>query len=105
MLGPTLTAQRYVQLLQNEVEEFVDNLPLAVAHNMYFQRDGVPADNAGVGATLLNELYSERWIGSYRLTRWPARSPVLTPIDFFIWGHVTDVVDIHPPQSLEELRQ
>lgn len=65
MLGPifchgTLTAQRYIQLLlQNEVEKFVDNLPLAVAH-MFFQQDGVQADNAGVGATLLNELYSER---------------------------------------------
>ncbi|KOC61830.1 hypothetical protein WH47_06168, partial [Habropoda laboriosa] len=29
-----------------------------------------------------------RWIGRGSRICWPARSPDLTPLDFFLWGHV-----------------
>ena len=39
------------------------------------------------------------------LTRWPPRSPDLTPYDFFLWGFVKDTVFVPPlPANLEDLR-
>lgn len=54
----------------------------------------------------LHERYPDRWIWTNEPTRWPARSPDLTPIDFFIWSHVKNVVyNIHPPQSIQDLTE
>lgn len=33
----------------------------------------------------LNEVFGNRWIGRDSLTVWPARSPDLTPLDFFFF--------------------
>ena len=37
---------------------------------------------------------------------WPARSPDLTPLDFFfLWGHVKSVVYINPANTRQELNE
>lgn len=51
---------------------------------MYFQHDGAPAHDEGVFAAILNELYPERLIGANAPTFWPAQSPDLTTIDFYL---------------------
>jgi hypothetical protein len=33
-----------------------------------------------------------RWIGRGALIAWPPRSPDLTPLDFFFWGYVKNIV-------------
>lgn len=38
----------------------------------------------------LNDKFSGRWIGRNSPINWPARSPDLTPSDFFLWGHVKE---------------
>jgi len=39
------------------------------------------------------------------MTRWPPRSPNLTPCDFFLWGFVKDTVFVPPlPANLKDLR-
>ena len=35
---------------------------------------------------------------------WPPRSPDLTPLDFFLWGHVKTIVYATNPRSLEDLK-
>jgi hypothetical protein len=35
---------------------------------------------------------------------WPARSPDLTPLDFFLWGHVKNLVYRVPVNNLDTLR-
>lgn len=79
----TITAQRYLHLLPNEVEELVDNFPLAIiVHNILTHLVGC-TQNAGVVAAP-NERYPEHWLGTNGWTQWPARTPDLTSIDFFI---------------------
>jgi len=40
-----------------------------------------------------------------KMTRWPPRSPDLTPCDFFLWGFVKDTVFVPPlPANLLDLR-
>lgn len=51
---------------------------------MYFQQDGALAHTEGVLAAILNESYPERWIGTNAPNFWPARSPDLTTIDFYL---------------------
>jgi len=38
-------------------------------------------------------------------TAWPPRSPDLTPLDFFTWGFIKDVVYRRKVQDLADLRQ
>jgi hypothetical protein len=45
---------------------------------------------------ILDEQYPDRWIGRGGPRSWPARSPDLNPLDFFLWGHVKNVVYRHP---------
>lgn len=35
---------------------------------------------------------------------WPPRSPDLTPLDFFLWGHLKTVVYADPPAILQNFK-
>jgi hypothetical protein len=35
---------------------------------------------------------------------WPPRSPDLSPPDFFLWGHLKDIVYSNHPRTLQELQ-
>jgi len=61
----------------------LDDIPLALRQNMYFQQDGTPAHNAIVVRQYLNEHFPNRWIGTHGVIQWPARFPDLTRLDFF----------------------
>jgi hypothetical protein len=40
-----------------------------------------------------------RWVGRDEPIPWPPHSPDITPLDFFLWGYVKDIVT-----SLDELK-
>ncbi|KAJ4432790.1 hypothetical protein ANN_21429 [Periplaneta americana] len=40
----------------------------------------------------LNEQFSGHWIGRRGPVEWPARSPDLTPLDFFFWGYIKNLI-------------
>lgn len=48
--------------------------------------DGCPAHYARIVREFLNENYPNRWIGRAGPVGWPARSPDMTPLDYFLWG-------------------
>ncbi|EZA51396.1 hypothetical protein X777_09665, partial [Ooceraea biroi] len=41
---------------------------------------------------ILDESFPDRWIGRGGRISWPARSPDLTPLDLFLWGHLKNEV-------------
>jgi hypothetical protein len=45
-----------------------------------------------------------RWFGRDGPIPWPPRSPDITPLDFFLWGYVKDIVYKTPVTSLDELK-
>ena len=52
----------------------------------------------------MNEHFPQRWIGrNSPLIHWPPRSPDLTPMDFYFWGHIKNKVYKTRPQSVEQL--
>lgn len=74
---------------------------------MWFQHDGCPAHYIRSVRNWLNENYPNKWIGRGGPLPWPARSPDLTPMDFYVWGHMKSIVyqDGHPILNEETLKQ
>ena len=53
----------------------------------------------------LNQNFPERWIGRRGPAEWPApRSPYLSPLDSFHWGHLKSVVYRNRPRTLDDLK-
>lgn len=110
LLGPiffngTLTGERYLQFLRNEIEDLLENLPVELYANLYFQQDGAPPHNTRIVTTYLDDRFPNRWIGTNGPIRWPARSPDLTPLDFFLWPFVKEkVLSAVAPRNLEDLQ-
>ena len=51
----------------------------------------------------LDQIYPGRWIGKGGPVAWPPRSPDLTSLDFFLWGHVKSLVYATPVETVEDL--
>lgn len=83
ILPQTLNARNYLEFLQQDFVNLMEDVPLNVRHNMWFQQDGAPAHFGRPVRIWLNENFPGRWIGSGAPISWQARSPDLTPLDFF----------------------
>ncbi|CAH1969213.1 unnamed protein product [Acanthoscelides obtectus] len=59
-----LTAERYLQLLNNEINGFIEDLLLANQVDNYFQKVGSPPHNSHVAREHLNETFPEKCIGT-----------------------------------------
>ncbi|XP_025422960.1 uncharacterized protein LOC112692505 [Sipha flava] len=71
---------------------------------MFFQHNGALAHNAITVRRYLNQIFSNRWIGTNGVVPWPARSPDLTPLDFFLWEYLKTVVYADSPVNLQDLK-
>jgi len=115
VIGPyffdgTLTDQRYLEFLRNELIPDVclmfpnANNPNIPGYSIWFQQDGAPPHFSREVRQYLNEVFPGRWIGRRGQLEWPARSPDLTPMDFFLWGYLKHRVYVNKPNSVEELK-
>ena len=75
----------YLDMLQNFV---IDQLP----PGLIFQQDGAPPHYYRQVRGFLTENFPDIWIGRSGPVAWQHRSPDLTPLDFFFWGFVKNVV-------------
>src|ERR1700712_6084313 len=71
---------------------------------MWFQQDGAPAHNSRVAREYLDTHFAPRLITTSGPVRWPARSPDLTPLDFFLWGYVKNQVYRNEFENIDELQ-
>lgn len=68
-----------------------------------FQQDGAPPHYPrGVTGWLNANL--PRWIGNREPIHWPARSSDLTPLDFFVWPFVKNLVYQQQSATRQELQ-
>lgn len=88
----------------NVLEQVIDEMPLNIRRNMFYMHDGAPAHFARNVREWLDEHFPNRWIGRGGPILWPARSPDLNPLDFFVWGFIKDKVYATPPQNADEVR-
>lgn len=116
VIGPyffdgTLNGERYLEFLRFElipalVALFPSHLdPDSFDEELVFQQDGAPAHYAARVRAYLNETFPNRWIGRRGHIEWPARSPDLTPLDFFLWGYLKSKVYVNRPDNLDTLKE
>lgn len=108
ILGPiffnqSLTGIRYLDMLQNDIEDLFDDLPLNEVQGIVFQQDGAPAHNVAEVTTLLNGKY-ETWIGKHGTITWPPNSPDLTPLDTFLWGYLKNNIYLKEHDNVDLLK-
>lgn len=102
--GP-LNAQRYVDILQHPVENYLDNINLVDNRSVIWQQDGAPPHSARNVTEYLNRKYPI-WIGRHGVIHWPAKSPDLTPMDFFLWGTIKqDIYETGVFNNMNELKE
>lgn len=102
IIGPyffrnNLNSARYLQFLSNELMDDLHELPLLERHEMFFQQDGASIHSTVAVRQWLDTNFPGKWIGRYSVNPWPARSPDLTPMDFFLWGYLKTKVYKHRP--------
>lgn len=98
-----LTGEIYLNFLRNDLLELLEDIPLDIRRTMWYQHDGCPAHFSLDVRNHLNNIYPNRWIGRGSLFPWPARSPDLTVLDFYLWGRLKDIVFKTRPTTPEDM--
>lgn len=72
---------------------------------LIFQHDGAPAHFSRQVREILNTNYPDKWIGRGGPITWPARSPDLNVLDFFVWGYIKNLVEDRRNSTQNEVRE
>lgn len=73
---------------------------------IWFMQDGCPAHNTLLVNNYLRQIFPNRLIANNGDVPWPARSPDLSPLDYFLWGHTKNKVYLfEPPINIQILEE
>jgi hypothetical protein len=108
LVGPyiiegNLNKDTYYEFLLNQLPTLLEDVPLEARANLWFQHDGAPPHSSRQARELLQQRYGQRVIANNGPVNWPARSPDLTPMDYFLWGWMKSQVYTTKPRTREEL--
>lgn len=81
-LPEVLDGEVYLDFLQNHLPNLLEDVPLGIYRDMWFQARWTPGALCPLREHL-DEEYPGRWTGRAGTIAWPARSPDLNPMDFF----------------------
>ena len=107
VLGPfffheTVTGKLYLDMLQNDLMPHLARIN--EGKPLWFMQDGAPPHYATIVRNWLNGNF-ENWIGRRGTVEWAPRSPDLTPMDFYFWGHLKQIVYSTRIADVDQLRQ
>ena len=71
---------------------------------IWWLQDGAPAHRPLIIRERLHELFGDHIVALNHDIEWPARSPNLTPCDFFLWGYLKSKVYVTPPENMNQSR-
>ena len=84
----SITADVYLDLRTEYVApQLIDFQPTII-----IQKDGAPPHWGLHVREFLNETFPDRWTGRDGPIPWLPHLPDITPLDFFLWGYVKDIV-------------
>ena len=99
----TVNGNNYLSMLQNFF--ILEVRRLHMVRSIIFQEDGAPAHFSTDVRQYLNNHFPDRWIGRGSPIRWAPRSPDLTPLDFYLWGHPKNNIYKSPTKDMDELKR
>jgi len=98
----TVTSNRYCEMLENflrpRLDEFDDS------EDFWLQQDGTTTHATRRSLGHLIEMFPTRLVSLRSDIGWPARSPDLSPCEFFLWRYLKVEVYKHRPQTLKALK-
>ena len=100
-----LNGQMYLHFLRHEFLALLAAIPEYTRNRMWLQQDGAPAHFSREVKYYLDETFPNQWIGRNGPTQWPARSPDLTKLDYFLWGYVKEIVYKDLPTTALNMQQ
>lgn len=92
VINERLNADMYRNFLETNLFGFIDDVPLNIVQNMWYQHDGAPPHRGREVIAWLHEHFPNKWIGNGGPVAWPPRSPDLNPLDYYFWGHLKQLV-------------
>lgn len=97
----TVNGQRYHNLVTDFLIPKVNEMNVA---NLYFQQDGATCHTTRPNMEILRQKFPGRVISRYGDVEWPARSPDLSPLDFFLWGYLKGRIYRDNPIDITQLK-
>ena len=109
LIGPfvfdsNLTGNTYEVFLRNELPDLLEDIPLTIRSQIYFQHDGAPQHYTRHVREYLNKSFHNCLLGRGGPVAWPPRLPDLTPLDYYLWGHIKALVYETKVESRAALR-
>jgi len=101
-LEGTVTGEAYLEMLRSSILPAIRTL--YENSEVFYQQDGAPTHCHQDVRALLDDNLQGHWIGRRDTFEFPPRSPFLTPLDFYLWGNLKDVVYRKKPATLWDLR-
>jgi len=83
----------YAEFIENQLPHLLEDIPLRERETLIFQHDGAPAHYSRRVREILDTRFRDRWIGRGGPIAWPARSPDLNVLDYFVWGYIKASVE------------
>jgi hypothetical protein len=100
-----LNGNSYYEFLTRDLPGLLEEVPQQLRRDIWFMHDAAPPHFSVRVRNYLNHHFRRRWIGRNDPHHWPARSPDLTPMDFYFWGHIKELVYKEGEvETMEELR-
>ena len=91
--------------LKTELPILMEDIPLDTRRKMWYQHDGCPSHYAMKSRAALDKMFCGRWIGRGGPVNWPARSPDLSLLDFFLWGKLKAEIYSDAPTTPNDMQQ
>jgi hypothetical protein len=99
----TVNSENYLEMLQSHCLPFLRRK--RVMRRVYFQQDGAPPHIGRQVKACLAENFGSHVISRHFDFPWPARSPDLSPLDFWLWGYLKPLVYQSKLKDLDHLRE
>ena len=103
LIGPiffetTVNSDVYIS---NILRPFINKLTADELRTSHFQQDGATAHTSSKSMDYIRKVFKDRLISK---PLWPARSPDLNPLDFYLWGKLKGSVYRNKPSTIDELK-
>lgn len=99
-----VNGDNYLAMLQEFLVPFLRQK--RIVSKIRFQQDGAPPHWSRKVRQFLDRAFPHGWIGrGSNAVSWPARSPDLSPCDFFLWGVIKEKVYKAKPRTIEDLKE